>query len=223
MKGPGSNGNDGQSFGGALVDNSGFQNTGLIRNTIVAHNVAGLGVDAYGEFTSGGYNLIGDGAWAGGFSQTGDQTGGPGAAIDPKFDRFYYPPDSRIAVLTLASDSPARDRGKSFGLITDQRGGRRPIDFPTTANAVGGDNADIGSVEMGGLFRIVDIRRNGSAIKIRFVSEPGSIHGLQSKGNLRDISWTPIGSAVAGDGRVLELEDMRGIVAQQFYRVTIGP
>ncbi len=41
--------------------------------------------------------------------------------------------------------SPALDAGSSFGLTTDQRGLKRPVDLPSVANF--GDAADIGSVE----------------------------------------------------------------------------
>src|SRR5207248_11043125 len=47
----------------------------------------------------------------------------------------------------LGLSSPAIDKGKSFGLTTDQRGAVRPSDFPGIAPAVGGDNSDIGAFE----------------------------------------------------------------------------
>jgi YVTN family beta-propeller protein len=47
----------------------------------------------------------------------------------------------------LLPGSPAIDHGKAFGATTDQRGRPRPSDFPTIANAAGGDGSDIGAVE----------------------------------------------------------------------------
>lgn len=46
-----------------------------------------------------------------------------------------------------SGSSPVLDKGKSFGLATDQRGVARPADLPGIANATGGDGSDIGSVE----------------------------------------------------------------------------
>jgi hypothetical protein len=49
-----------------------------------------------------------------------------------------------------ASTSPVVDKGKSFGLNTDQRGLTRPVEFPGVANsaAAGADGADMGAVEL---------------------------------------------------------------------------
>ena len=44
--------------------------------------------------------------------------------------------------------SPALDKGKSFGLTTDQRGRGRPVNLAGVANAAGGDGADMGAVEL---------------------------------------------------------------------------
>jgi hypothetical protein len=46
-----------------------------------------------------------------------------------------------------AANSPVVDQGSGTGL-TDQRGVVRPIDFPSIANAAGGDGSDIGAVEL---------------------------------------------------------------------------
>jgi hypothetical protein len=47
----------------------------------------------------------------------------------------------------LLPGSPAIDRGNSFGLTTDQRGHRRPVDYSAIPNPDGGDGSDIGAVE----------------------------------------------------------------------------
>ena len=47
-----------------------------------------------------------------------------------------------------ALGSPAIDQGSTFGLLTDQRGAIRPIDFPAIADPPGGNGADIGAVEV---------------------------------------------------------------------------
>jgi hypothetical protein len=47
-----------------------------------------------------------------------------------------------------AAGSPVIDAGDSFGLATDQRGDPRPVEFAGIPDAVGGDGADIGAVEV---------------------------------------------------------------------------
>lgn len=48
----------------------------------------------------------------------------------------------------LIPNSPAIDKGSSFGLTADQRGLIRPADLANYANAAGGDGADIGALEV---------------------------------------------------------------------------
>jgi CSLREA domain-containing protein len=69
--------------------------------------------------------------------------------VDPRLGplRDYGGPTETMALL---GDSPAIDCGKSGGALTDQRGMTRPLDFPTIANASGGDSADIGAFELQG-------------------------------------------------------------------------
>jgi CSLREA domain-containing protein len=47
-----------------------------------------------------------------------------------------------------AAGSPVLDRGNSHGLTLDQRGSVRPFDLTEIAAATGGDDADIGAVEL---------------------------------------------------------------------------
>ncbi|HZO07468.1 MAG TPA: choice-of-anchor Q domain-containing protein, partial [Solirubrobacterales bacterium] len=47
-----------------------------------------------------------------------------------------------------ATTSPLVDQGSGFGLLADQRGVVRPIDFPSIPNATGGNGSDIGAVEL---------------------------------------------------------------------------
>jgi CSLREA domain-containing protein len=91
---------------------------------------------------SDGYNLSSDDG--GGFlTQPTDQTN-----TDPGFDplglRDNGGPTQTIA---LTNNSPALDKGNSFGSIVDQRGGVRPYDNPSIPNANGGDGSDIGAYE----------------------------------------------------------------------------
>src|SRR5437588_761973 len=71
----------------------------------------------------------------------------------PTARRLLPPARSRIIGPTMTHSllctSPAIDKGFSFTLITDQRGGTRPFDFADAIfpNAVGGDGSDIGAFE----------------------------------------------------------------------------
>ena len=49
----------------------------------------------------------------------------------------------------LMPGSPAIDQGRSFGETLDQRSSPRPVDFPSIADAAGGDGSDIGAFELG--------------------------------------------------------------------------
>src|SRR6185436_13741966 len=49
--------------------------------------------------------------------------------------------------MALLLGSPAVDKGKKFGVLTDQRGQPRPYDDPAIPNASGSDGTDIGAYE----------------------------------------------------------------------------
>jgi CSLREA domain-containing protein len=125
--------------------------TVVLRNTIVAANVAGR-PDIEGSFESHGYNIIGsifDGV--GNIATitpnpgTADQIGVNAALINLGSLQNNGGPTKTHA---LGAGSIAIDKGKSFALATDQRGKKRPCDNPAIANAPGGDGSDIGSFEV---------------------------------------------------------------------------
>ena len=64
--------------------------------------------------------------------------------------------------MALLTNSPALDKGKSFGLRTDQRSVTRPFDDPAIANASGGDGSDIGAFELRGPLSAVSRKLHGS-------------------------------------------------------------
>ena len=141
-------GNSASAGGGIYNDSS---NTGYavttLQNTILESTFSQLGanlVNVNGPATrivSNGYNLCSDNG--GGFlGSTGDQIN-----TDPLLGALQNN-GGPTQTMTLLSGSPARDKGKSFGLTTDQRGSPRPIDDPNIPPAPGGDNSDIGAVEM---------------------------------------------------------------------------
>ena len=139
---------DNRTVGGTSA--SGIYNTNVVSigNSIVAagRNNADVGGS---QFTSNGYNLIGNRGTVTGFNQTGDQTGTSAAILDPRLgllgDYGGATPTHRLQTSPVIS--PAIDAGNSFGTATDQRGLLRPVDLPSIANASGGDTADIGAFE----------------------------------------------------------------------------
>lgn len=123
----------------------------ILRNTIVAANVAGR-PDMEGSFESQGYNIIGK--INDGVNNIATITPNPGTA-----DQIGVSPAQVHLGLLAANGGPtpthalllpsiAIDKGKSFGLINDQRGQARPCDNPSIANAAGGDGTDVGAFEV---------------------------------------------------------------------------
>ncbi|MCA1622625.1 MAG: carboxypeptidase-like regulatory domain-containing protein [Acidobacteria bacterium] len=134
---------------GITNSNSGTAN---LNNTIVAGNITSntsASPDFSGAVSStSSYNIIGNNRGTTGITNgtNGNQVGTPASPIDPRLAPLA---DNGGATQThaLLSDSPAIDKGSSFGLTTDQRGLARPLDNVTIPNAAGGDGADIGAFE----------------------------------------------------------------------------
>ncbi len=95
-----------------------------------------------GGLFSAGYNLSSDNG--GGFlTQPTDQIN-----TDPGLDLAGLQDNTGpTQTIALTAGSAAIDKGKSFGLTTDQRGAVRPYDDPGIPNASGGDGSDIGAYE----------------------------------------------------------------------------
>jgi CSLREA domain-containing protein len=129
--------NEGASGGNAFVN---LDNTILFStNADPGANLVNVGLGT--SITSDGYNLSSDNG--GGFlAAAGDQIN-----TDPKLGPLQNN-GGPTATMALLANSPAQDKGKNFGVITDQRGLTRPVDVPTIPNASGGDGSDIGAVEM---------------------------------------------------------------------------
>jgi len=135
-------GGAGTGQGGGLWRSLG---TATIRGTITAGNSAtggaANGADAFGSFTSGGYNLIQNTSGAAFTGSTfNDITG-----VNPQLGTLSNnggPTDT----MALAITSAAIDKGHSFGLTNDQRGLLRIADG-VPSNPVGGDGTDIGAFE----------------------------------------------------------------------------
>jgi len=109
----------------------------------------GIGPDLAGAFTSQGFNLIGAGDGSAGFTNgvNADQVGSSAAPIDPRLGPLQMN-GGPTPTHALLPGSPAIDQGKSFGVHADQRGHRRPQNFPSIPNAPGGDGSDIGAFEL---------------------------------------------------------------------------
>lgn len=124
-----------------------------LQNSVVAGNRANgttssgqdLGSRDGGSFQSLGHNVIGDvGSFATSFSQPGDQTGTTAAPLNP-----ILSPLSRhgglIPVHVPLPGSPLLDKGRRIGL--DVRGVAL-VDLADFTPATGGNNGDIGAVEL---------------------------------------------------------------------------
>lgn len=124
----------------------GTASTSIIRNSIIAGNLGSTDADVEGLYTSEGFNIIGNPGAVTAFNQPTDQTGTSGMPLNPMLGALGTNGGTTPTHALLAG-SPALDKGKSFGLTTDQRGRPRPLDNPDIANAAGGDGSDTGAVE----------------------------------------------------------------------------
>lgn len=156
--------------GGGVLNDTTATNT-IVRDTIIALNAPnaggaggtnstdseetignagsnGFGFDLVGAFLSHGFNLIGSGDGGTGFTNgiTADQAGSTSEPIDPLIGPLQLN-GGFTPTHALLRGSPAIDKGYCFGAHTDQRGQRRPHDYPTVSNAKGGDGSDIGAFE----------------------------------------------------------------------------
>jgi hypothetical protein len=100
--------------------------------------------------------------------------------------------------MALLSNSPAIDKGKGFGAITDQRGAPRPFNFPSITNAVGGDGSDIGAFELAN--PILSIARQLPNAVVSWPDYYGRFQ-LQSVATLMTSnSWSNVTNPVSNNG-----------------------
>ncbi|HEX8746470.1 MAG TPA: Calx-beta domain-containing protein [Pyrinomonadaceae bacterium] len=125
--------------------------TWTIKSSIIAMNRID---DVKGDFTSGGFNLIGKTDNSTGLTQPTDQTGTSASPLDPRLDpEGLQNNGGPTRTIALHPGSPAIDRGTANGLQgtlnTDQRGAgfARTYDNPAITNAANGDGTDIGAFE----------------------------------------------------------------------------
>ncbi len=123
--------------------------------------------------------------------------------------------------LVPAATSPAVDHGTGLGLALDQRGLTRPIDFPSIANAAGGDGSDIGAVELQpstaiALGKLKRNRKQGTALLTVLLPSPnlGTISlggkGLKPRSKALDGTTTTVTFAIATKGKMKKVLRKRG-------------
>jgi hypothetical protein len=138
-------GNTAGNFGGGLYQYYGT----TIRNTIIADNSAPEGVDLSGPTgpppqeghpANVAFSLIENPGSP--LNETGPNLFG----VDPQLGGLASN-GGATQTQALSATSPAVDKG-STSVGRDQRGSGRPFDFEATANAAGGNGADIGAFEL---------------------------------------------------------------------------
>ena len=122
--------------------------TATLRNTLVAGNtnLNGSPADFLGTIAAASsFNLLGVNTGTTGITN-GTNNNQVGTAADPINARLGVLANNGGPTLThaLLTNSPAIDKGNSFGLTTDQRGSTRPL---TPPNPSPGDGSDIGAYE----------------------------------------------------------------------------
>ena len=216
MGGSGGNGKGGIVFGG-LFAAAGSSST--IADTISAGNTGFA--DAFGSFTSAGYNLIGKLNSSSGFTMTGDQTGTTAAPLNAQLGSFQNNGGSTDTFLPLAG-SPAVDKGASFGLTTDQRRIARRVDNLATPNASGGDGTDIGAAEVqpaySGPLRVISFELIVGNARVLLQGTPAVNYQLERLDMLGG-SFALFGhSGLADDLGVVEFVDYGPLPGRRFYR-----
>lgn len=208
------NGTNGVALGGGIHISPG--GSVAIGNTIVAGNT-GTSPDTSGAFTSSGYNLVGKTDGSSGWvasDLTGTIATPLSLGLGPLADNGGPTP-----TMALRVGSPAIDKGKSFGLTTDQRGQPRPYVFPGASPAAGGDSADIGAYEASEL-RITAAQKTGNHLRLDFINWLGTNYEVQSRSDLLTGSWGSLAGSTPGNGGIASTTVSNAFnQSQQFYRI----
>jgi CSLREA domain-containing protein len=214
--------------GGALF-NSGVSFT--VGNTVLAGNTGTNGPDAVGTFTSGGFNLVGRNNGTAGFTATGDQSGTTPAPLDARLGTPGNNGGPTDTVLLLAG-SPAIDKGRRFGLDTDQRNLPRSHDDAGVSQAAGGDGTDIGAVEMRPVYsgppELISIVRTGTQMRMVLQGAAGTSYQLKTAPRLSTNIVGPLfqdlGTPQTTDSiGQTEFIDYGPLVERRFYRAFQEP
>ena len=162
LGGLGSNPSNNGAPGGGVGALSHGSGASTLRACIIAGNTANAVVrDAYGDFISGGFNLIGRIDGSTGFNCPLIRADNA-APLSPQLGALANN-EGLTDTMSPLPGSPVIDKGNAFGLTTDQRGVTRPVDISGIPNANGGDGSDIGAVELTPIFvTTVDDHNDGT-------------------------------------------------------------
>jgi len=217
-------GNTAANSNGGSIYNSGFNAKLEIGNTVLKAGLTGGNINSI-TATSDGYNLSSDNS-SGVLTSMTDRVN-----TDPVLGPLGNNGGPTFTCALLAG-SPAIDRGKSFGLTTDQRGFPRPVNDPCLTNAAaGGDDSDIGAFEVQSVctnLQITAITRESNNIRITWSTYAGKTNALESTaGTVGGYSnnFTPIFSVTNIIGTVTNYLDLGGATnsPNRFYRVRLVP
>lgn len=205
-----------------------------IRNSIVAAAVMPAADIAGSAFTSQGYNLIGNAGTAFGFGATGDQVGSSSfagnkansleqtAVINPLIEPLgMY--GGTVPTHRLQTNSPAIDKGNSFGITTDQRGSLRPSDIQSIPNLV--DGADIGAYEFQAAPTAAMVSVSGRVLTPEGYGLRNAVVTLTDQsGNSRTVITSSFGyyslaEVEAGESYIISITSKRYVFRQQFVSI----
>jgi hypothetical protein len=200
-------GNQAAVAGGIYASGSDFG------NTLIAGNTAAQAADAKGDLFSSDYNLLQN---LSGWILYGESNhtvyGNP--LLGPLANNGGPTP-----TMALLVGSPAIDRGKNFGIVTDQRGRQRPFDHPGLVNAVGGDGTDIGAFEL--ISPTLQIARSGTNAVLSWATNDPSFQ-LQSAQTLNGgVVWSNVPGTRGVLGNQFIVVDPVA-ATKKFYRLS-GP
>jgi autotransporter-associated beta strand protein len=185
-----------------------------VGNSILAGNAAtALAPDFEGTIASSDYNLIQNANGASFTGATNHNLLGLNPLLGPLQDN-----GGPTHTMALLPGSPAIDKGISFSLATDQRGGVRPFD-KSVANASGGDGSDIGAFEVGSYIFFTDVRRVGNDVRVSFTTDAANSYTLQRRADLTTGSWTNVIPNIAGTGSIITMTNFGAAsLPGAFYR-----
>jgi len=209
--------NDGRFGGSATLE---------LGDTIFSSSGANTSIEnaeAAGTVISDGFNLSSDNGGGCLTNATTDLV-----STDPKLGPLQNN-GGPTATHALLSGSPAIDRGKNFGLSTDQRGRPRPVNFAGIPNAMGGDGSDIGAFEAqispgSGLVLLTGAAKlDSGGFGFSFTNVPGATFTVFTATNvaLPLSNWTVLGVPIEiAPGQFQFADPQVTNSPQQFYRVT---
>lgn len=211
-------GNSSGNNGGASFYNTGAGAKIEVAGTILnANQIQGNILNVGGVIVSDGYNLCSD-AGGGFLTNSTDRV-----STDPRLGSFANN-GGPTKTLALLWGSPAVDKGKSFGLTTDQRGVSRTYDFGALTNATGGDGTDIGAFELIPSVQFTSIAAlTNHSVLLQGLGLSNLTYTIQGTTNLNPIiAWTNLGTATASNTGAFSFTDTNApSFPERFYRALL--